>query len=260
MPRMRLLAQAEKMKLCLSSVETRFGVLPDSVLDKASCILESFFYIRPEMMDYCMSRPFFIMDSGAFTFRENVKRQVSYKDFVEYTIKFADFIKRYDIHFFFEMDVDNLIGLPKVEELRSLLEHRAGRQCIPVWHIERGREYFVDMCKAYPYVAIGGIAGGTREQYANYQKYFPWFIQTAHQYKAKIHGLGFTPSNLHRYAFDSVDSSSWLSGGRYGTLHRFDGRRIRTIRPSGKRAKDYKQIDEHNFLEWCLYQRYLERI
>ena len=144
---MRLLAQAEKMKLCLSSVETRFGVLPDSVLDKASCILESFFYIRPEMMDYCMSRPFFIMDSGAFTFRENVKRQVSYKDFVEYTIKFADFIKRYDIHFFFEMDVDNLIGLPKVEELRSLLEHRAGRQCIPVWHIERGREIGRASCR-----------------------------------------------------------------------------------------------------------------
>ena len=80
---MRLLVQAEKMKLCLSSIETKFGVLPDSVLDKANYILESFFYIQPEMMDYCLSRPFFIMDSGAFTFRENAKRQVSYKDFVE---------------------------------------------------------------------------------------------------------------------------------------------------------------------------------
>ena len=116
------------------------------------------------------------------------------------------------------------------------------------------------MCKAYPYVAIGGIAGVTQAQYKNYQKYFPWFIRTAHANGSKIHGLGFTPGNLSEYAFDSVDSSSWISGSRYGALHIFDGQRMRTKHPTGRRAKDGQQIDAHNFMQWCAYQQYLEGI
>lgn len=248
------------MKLCLSSISTRFDRFPPPLLESCKFALESFYYIKPDMMNYFMSRQFFIMDSGAFTFRESTKRTMKLQDYIDYTLKYADCVKRYHITHFFEMDVDSLIGLPKVEQLRAMLEERAGRKSIPVWHIERGKQYFVDMCKAYPYVAVGGIAGGTREQYAEYQKYFPWFIKTAHEHGAKIHGLGFTPGNLDQYRFDSVDSSSWTSGGRYGSLHRFDGKRIRVVHPAGRRAKDYDQIDQHNFLEWCAYQRYVERV
>ena len=41
------------------------------------------------------------------------------------------------------------------------------------------KEYFVEMCKNYPYVAIGGIV--TKEIPINkYEKLFPWFVNTAH--------------------------------------------------------------------------------
>lgn len=248
------------MKLYLSSLERKLETLPDNIAKECRFALGSFYYIKEELMPYYKSRKSFLMDSGAFTFRESAKSQLTYDDYERFTLRYADFIVRHDVKLFFEMDIDALIGLNRVEKLRTMLEARTGRPCIPVWHIERGKQYFIDMCRAYPYIAIGGIAGGTREQYAEYQKYFPWFIRTAHEHGAKIHGLGFTPGNLSQYAFDSVDSSSWTSGGRYGTLHTFDGTRIRVKRPAGCRAKDYRQIDQYNFLEWCAYQRYMERM
>lgn len=249
------------MRLCLSSISTKTDRISLERLRISKYVLESFYYISEKMVDYYLSRELFILDSGAFTFRESRKgTAASYQDYVGYTLRFADFIVKYNIEHFFEMDIDSIVGLARVEELRRLLESRADRKCIPVWHIERGKQYFIEMCREYPYVAIGGIAGGTKQQYANYQRYFPWFIATAHQYGAKIHGLGFTPGNLERYCFDSVDSSTWTSGSRYGQLHRFDGHGIKPIRFSGKRLVKSVEADNHNFLEWCAYQRYLERI
>lgn len=246
------------MKLCLSSISTKTDRIPLERLKVSRFVLESFYYIDERMIDYYTSRELFIMDSGAFTFRESKKGKTA--SFLDFTKHYADFVAKHDIRYFFEMDIDSLVGLAQVEKLRDLLEARTGRKCIPVWHIERGKQYFIDMCREYPYVAIGGIAGGTKQQYANYQKYFPWFIETAHQYGAKIHGLGFTPRNLNQYRFDSVDSSSWTSGSRYGQLHQFDGQGIKPIKFSGKRLVKSVEADNHNFLEWCAYQRYLERI
>lgn len=248
------------MKLCLAAICQKINRIPLERLESCKFVLESFYYIKEKFMDYYLSRDFFIMDSGAFTFRESKKgASGSFSDYMDFTLRYADFIKKYNIQYFFEMDIDTIVGLKHVEELRCLLEARTGKRCIPVWHIERGKEYFINMCKKYPYVAIGGIAGGTNQQYANYQKYFPWFIKTAHQYDAKIHGLGFTPSNLHQYRFDSVDSSSWTSGSRYGQLHQFNGHGIRYINPPKKRIARSADADNYNFLEWCAYQRFLER-
>lgn len=247
------------MKLYLSSIAMKTAALPMSCLNQCRYALESFFYIEEKYIDYYLSRRSFIMDSGAFTFRESVK-SLTYEELEKFTLRYAAFINKYGVQLFFEMDVDSLFGLGRVEQLRELLERETGCKSIPVWHIERGKQYFIDMCREYPYVAIGGIAGGTRKQYAVYQKYFPWFIKTAHDFGAKIHGLGFTPGNLAQYDFDSVDSSTWASGGRFGVLHQYDGEHMRNIHPSKRRAKDYKQIDEHNFLEWCYFQKDLERI
>lgn len=89
------------------------------------------------------------------------------------------------------MDIDSVVGLAEVERLRHKLERMTGKKPIPVWHKNRGKEYFVKMCEEYPYVAIGGIV--TKEIPRKvYETAFPWFINTAHKHKAKIHGLGYT--------------------------------------------------------------------
>ena len=118
--------------------------------------LESYYYIRvkdiTKLFNLCSN---FLLDSGAFTLRQNSKDSVNW---VEYIKEYASFINKYDIKYFFELDIDNLVGYEKVKEYRKLLENLTCKKCISVWHPSRGFEEFTEMCKEYDYVSIGGIA------------------------------------------------------------------------------------------------------
>lgn len=145
-----------------------------------------------------------------------------------------------------------------VEELRKLHDAKSGRKPIPVWHKSRGKEYFVEMCKNYPYVAIGGIV--TKEIPINkYEKLFPWFVKTAHKYGCKIHALGYTNiRGLHTYHFDSVDSTAWLYGNMSGSIYKFNaknGTMDKTKAPEGKKLRS-KLVAAHNFGEWVRFMKY----
>lgn len=218
-------------------------------------ILDSFYYMDEETEKLIPYYGDFLLDSGAFTFIQNSKTHV---DFDRYVEKYADFIKKNDIKKFFELDVDSVVGYDKVKQIRKHLEQRTGKQCIPVWHKSRGKEEFIQMCKEYPYVALGGIVSGEIKK--NEYKYFPWFIKTAHDNGAKIHGLGFTSlAGMKKYHFDSVDSTAWTTGNRYGFLYKFDGKTMRKIdTPKNHRLADSKKTAVNNFVEWCKFQRYAE--
>ena len=140
--------------------------------------------------------------------------------------------------------------------MRVKLEQIVGRQSIPVWHNNRGKEEFERMCEEYPYVAIGGLVGGNAEYSQKYWKYFPWFIRTAHKSGAKIHALGFTSMDgLKKYHFDSVDSTAWTTGNRFGYAYIFDGKTMKKIdKPKGKKVASTKKLAQHNFVEWCKFQ------
>lgn len=223
-------------------------------------ILESFFYCDADTERLIPYFGDFLLDSGAFTYRKNLHNATV--DWVDYVERYADFINRNKIEKFFELDIDNLIGYEKVLEYRKLLEKLTGKQSIPVWHITRGKEEFIRSCEEYPYVALGGIVGGviSSAKYQQYRGSFPWFIKTAHDNGAKIHGLGFTSlSGVERCHFDSVDSTSWTTGNRYGFAWKFDGRTmVKVNMPAGKRIKDPKLLALNNFTEWLKFQRYAE--
>ena len=242
------------MKIFLAATSSREdapGIL------KIPYILESFYSLKNEktlkrILKYPKEN--FLLDSGAFTFMNNCKGKV---DFNEYLDRYIEFINRYDIKYFFELDVDSIIGYENVKQLRKRLEYETNKQCIPVWHKSRGLDDFVAMCKEYSYVSIGGIVVKelTRKDWAM----FPKLIQIAHKHNCKIHGLGFTATKeLHKYHFDSVDSTNWLSGGRFGQLHLFNGSYIESKSFKNKRAK-YKEIDEHNIGEWIKFQKYADK-
>lgn len=223
-------------------------------------ILESYYYCRnnafiPALIPHIKS---FLLDSGAFTFMQG-KAAVNWDSYVE---EYAAYICKYNIDLFFELDIDAIVGLKEVERLRAKLEKLTGKKPIPVWHISRGKDYFVKMCKEYPYVAIGGIV--TQEvPRAVYEKAFPWFIKTAHDNGAKIHGLGYTSiGGLHKYHFDSVDSTAWLYGNRGGYLYKFNPRTGMMDKyeapQKGMRLKS-TEAAMHNFLEWIKFQEYAEK-
>lgn len=218
-------------------------------------VLESFFDIRKRramtMLKYVDN---FILDSGAFSFIQSGRQT----DWNEYVTKYIDFIREYNVQLYFELDIDKLIGYERVKEIRRRLERETGKRPIPVWHKRLGKEEFLKMCDEYDYVAIGGIV--SKEIVKDEYKYFPAFIREAHKRGAKIHGLGFTDCKYLRYChFDSVDSSSWTIGNRYGRIAHFDGKKMsQTSRPPNTRIVSLP-LAIHNFTEWVKFSNYAER-
>lgn len=218
-------------------------------------ILESFYYVDK---DTELLLPFFgdfMLDSGAFTFMEGNGGKVCWEEYLE---RYADFIVRNNVQKFYELDIDSVVGYDKVLDLRRRLESLTGRQSIPVWHSNRGIREFYRMCDEYDYVALGGIVGNEWDKKAEHM--LPAFIYEAHKRGAKIHGLGFTKLKLlEHYHFDSVDSTAWTAGNRFGFVYHFDGRTMqKTNCPKGMRLADSRKVAFKNYIEWIKFQRYAE--
>ena len=220
-------------------------------------LLMSYYSLRKRGMSDVPKCFDFLLDSGAFTFMQGRGTSQNWDEYIE---QYADFVKANRIQKYFELDIDSIIGVENVKKIRKRLEALTGIQPIPVWHKCRGKDGFIDMCKEYPYVAIGGLTNGTGQgEYARkLWRYFPWFIDTAHKHNSKIHALGFSSfEGMLLYHFDSIDSTSWMEGHKYRLIDRFDGKRMRRIRvPDGFKLKDPKEVAMSNYSEWYKLQRY----
>lgn len=228
----------------------------DPVLkDHKPFILESFFYADANTERLIPMFGDFLLDSGAFTFMMNTKTKVDWDEYIE---RYADFIKRNGVKKYFELDIDSVVGFDKVMEYRQRLEKLTGSRCIPVWHKSRGLEQYKRDAEQYDYVAIGGIV--SKEIKRNEYKAFPTMISIAHKSGAKVHGLGFTNlEGLTKYHFDSVDSTAWTTGNRFGYIYRFDGKTMTKIKvPAGKRIKESRRAALINYTEWIKFQKYAE--
>ena len=237
------------MKICLAG----FSQLKKKreYINNSKYLLESFYSIEDWQIPFIKSSDLFLLDSGAFTFmRGNAK-----VDWADYIKRYAEFINKYDVKYFFELDIDNIVGYEKVLEYRKLLERLTQKKCIPVWHKSRGKDEFIRMCKEYDYVAIGGIV--TKEIAKKDYKYMKPLINIAHKNNCKIHGLGFTPTGLLKeYHFDSVDSTNWMYY-RYGKYWQIKNNiMVLSKHPQGKRCHRIDEMMVYNWNLWCSYQRY----
>jgi hypothetical protein len=225
----------------------------NAVKDHRPYILESFYYADETTEKLIPFFGDFLLDSGAFTFMQNSKKAVDWEEYIE---RYAAFINRNNVEKYFELDIDSVVGYDKVLEYRKKLEKLTNKPVIPVWHKSRGIDDFKKMCDEYNYVAIGGIVAKEikPEQYGA----FPMMIQEAHRRKSKIHGLGFTALEwLPKCHFDSVDSTAWTTGNRFGFVYQFNGRTmIKHDVPKGKRLADSRKVAEINYLEWIKFQKW----
>ena len=217
-------------------------------------LLSSFFEHKSGRFGNYVYQDKHILDSGAFSTFKNPEKARSF-DWDNYVKKYIAFIKLTKQKLFFELDIDCVVGLEKVEYYRKQIEDAVGTQPIPVWHSNRGWNYFEMMCENYPYVSIGSGRYNTE----NYVSVLNKFIGVAHKNNCKIHGLGFTKTPLlHKLNFDSVDSTTWLCGIRGGHLYQFNNGIIKQVhKPKGTRAK-YKQVHLFNFNEWLKFQKYAQ--
>ena len=196
---------------------------------KDTLILSSFFeHKNGKYGDYVLHDKH-ILDSGAFSFLRGKKA-----DWDLYVDKYCSFIEKTKQKYFFELDIDSIIGLNKVEIIRDKIEQRIGMQSIPVWHKSRGIDYWYKLVEEYDYVAIGGLvsAGVSGKEY----KYLQMMVDYANKRGTKVHGFG---------------EYQW-----------FDGTKIkkRTATGIGMKVKQDK-VNEmliHNFKEWNKFQKYAD--
>lgn len=199
----------------------------------------------------------FLLDSGAFSYMSGAK--CTKESLLEYLDRYIAFINKYDIKYFFELDVDTIFGIEFVEQMRNKLEKETKKQCIPVWHKSRGIDYWKKMIANYKYVAIGGLVFHVRK------KEWPLIkkmVNYAYRKGVKVHGLGFTKTReLNDYKFYSVDSSSWLSSASRGQkLSYFNGAYIenKDVEKGNKKA-NIIEMSKFNFKEWVKYQKYMDK-
>lgn len=233
--------------------------------DRFNCkyILETFYDIRKwnkETLEYFLGmgkieNGCFLLDSGAFTFMNSGKK-VHWKAYVD---EYIEFINKYDIQQFFELDLYTLpdVGIQQTIKMRRYIEHYTGKKSIPVFHACMGMDMYREICQEYDYIGIGA-SGLTEEcRWVHNKKILRQMVRIASRYGTKVHGLGYTRrENINReeIPFYSIDSISWRlntgMGYEYKTRH---GAIIRT-HPKGRNDKSREQLENKNLKAWCEIQ------
>lgn len=245
------------MKIFLNGEDPPFDEF--ALMKHKPSILESYFYIQKKG-DFFRHHPehfdSFMLDSGAFTFMKQEKDPRV--DWNRYADGYAEYIKAVRPNLYLELDLDSLMPLKDVRKLRSRIEARSGKQSIPVWHRSRGLDNWKGIVKDYSYVAIGGIVTGEIKK--NEFSIFPKLIDIAREQGCRVHGLGFTSKRLlPLIKFDSVDSTTWVSGNQGGFIFKFNGKEMTQILPGEGQKLKGRMAAINNFHEWVKYAKYAEQ-
>lgn len=254
-------------KLYISSLDQNFHDLTGKAVNNSKYVLCTFFYLQKlikrdkelaEIVKQYNSQDKFILDSGAFSFMNGKK--ITEQKLDDYCQEYMEFVKKYQIKRYVELDIDAVLGFQKALEYRNYLEKNIGYATIPIFHKSRGKNEFVKMCEQYSYAGIGGIA--IKDITPKEHKYFKQLNLFANSQGCKLHAMGFTPTkDLNSYGFYSCDSSSWTMGVRFGNLYRFTGNKIKSIKkpPNTKLNLSKSQIQTFNWNEWCKYQKFVDK-
>jgi hypothetical protein len=146
-----------------------------------------------------------------------------------------------------ELDLDNSfdeLTLDVLAEWRDeMVEKWPTAPIMPVWHPNRGPEDWTSVCrdKRFRHLAIGsgsGMDGMLRRM-----------VMEARQRNKTVHGFGMTKVNtsLQKIPYDSVDSTSWLMGQKFGTLFVFQNNKFRLLGKDGSMGKNVRKFYRHHF-------------
>jgi len=181
--------------------------------------LESYHYIKEndEAIEYYRHlKKTIFLDSGAFSmFTQGIK--IDLKVYADYIKAHADVIHV----------ASNLDEIGQHREQDSYNNQRAleryGVKVQPVHHARDDDKWLLKyMAEGYDYIFLGGMV-------AESTKYLRgWLDHVWHKYltnkdgsaKIKVHGFGLTTVELmRRYPWYSVDSTSWVITGRFGSIY-----------------------------------------
>jgi len=143
--------------------------------------------------------------------------------FTDYVDDYAEYLKVSAEHwdYAFDFDADIFLGSEITDDLHERLVKRSGldrKRFIRVYHLARSdvTTWWKNLCKdeRYEYIAIEG--GTTHKR--NPIFYRP-LVELAHKHGKKVHVLAASSLPLiQRVPIDTFDSTTHLSGGRFGNL------------------------------------------
>jgi hypothetical protein len=220
--------------------------------------LTTYYHLRnkKEIPKYCYSDNL-ILDSGAFTFFGGKK-----VDWNIYVDNYIDFINKCNKKLFFELDIDSIVGLSQVEDIRKRIINKTGKNPIPVWHPSRGIDYYKRMVDEFDYIALS-LSGQYTSAWIknpNADKVIYKLLSLANKNNCKVHGLGYTKlSKLGKFNFYSVDSTSWIMSMKFGNIKIFNGKGMEGVkRPDNTKMINPKLRLKQGFDEWVKFQKYAE--
>jgi hypothetical protein len=194
-------------------------LLTDDIRKAYPFDLESYHYLKDtrQAPDYYrhIGKTIFL-DSGAFSmFTQKIK--VNLQEYADYIARHKDII-----HVASNLDE---IGRGREQDTwknQKTLE-RMGAKIQPVHHARDDDKWLLKyMAEGYDYVFLGGMVPETTKYLRG------WLDHIWHKYltkkdgsaRIKIHGFGLTTLDLiNRYPWYSVDSTSWVITGRFGSVY-----------------------------------------
>jgi hypothetical protein len=156
--------------------------------------------------------PDVFLDSGAYSAESQgaVIDIGAYAEWVKHHASIASAYANLDV-------IGDAVG---TERNQRELERR-GLRPLPVFHTGEPWSVLERLCDEYPYVALGGMVGKAKQR-AQLQAWIAKAFGVAGD-RTVFHGFGLTVWDLMcAFRWYSVDSSSWGSGFRFGTVQLFD--------------------------------------
>jgi hypothetical protein len=206
------------VKIYFAGVGNEKLVYPDR-LPASYPVLESYAYLPLVKHQLRREHPDFFLDSGAFTAWSQGK-EVDLEEYCDFILEHKDKVTCY-------------AGLDVIGDYKATIKNvdrmiARGLMPIPTFHY--GEPYFVlDEYKKFPYIAIGGIVRLARpSMYAFFDQAWNHLVDENGEAVTKVHGFGLTVDEaMLRYPWYSVDSTTWLNGGKFGiVLHPKHHRRL----------------------------------
>lgn len=219
------------------------------------CRLETFFGITKKETSIIHKYKSFMLDSGAFSLFGGKKINLN-----EYVDNYIRFINENNIDLFFELDIYALIGNDETNAINDRIERETKKRRIPVFHYFLGIDHYKKLCNEFKYISIGASGMYTSFWTRTHPKKLRKLIDYAHKKNVKVHGLGYTKVDmLHKMPFDSVDSTTWMNGNRYGSTFVWTGDElIQHKKRDGKRVRT-QEVVVHNFFEWIKFCKHAEK-
>lgn len=224
----------------------------------ASNVLFSFYYIARrgqmnqlfDLLDSYKHVKVFL-DSGAFSYRVGTSKfGGNQQSPVDYFERYLKFVQRYGHRFEFaaEFDVDEYdehCTPEQLEEWRSRLVAAQTTAIIPVWHPNREDASWKAYCQDPRYTHIGFGTGGEVIHHGIQSR----MVNYAHHCGKTVHGFAQTKilTTLRYIKFDTIDSTSWKMGERFGQTYIFWKNRWTVL---AKHEKDQRYM----------YRRYFKAI